>query len=161
MFIFDQTTAAVVIVCIQLAVAIGVFLSLQSAARERAEYRRELTELLQKIDLLTTPTRERIIGRYDGMLADLVEQVPERVLRETGQKIFDTESRIIARLAELEPDLKRDPIGREKMNEIIESMESLESSISSIAAETVGGALRAARAELLEELVRSRMRDER
>jgi len=151
--------ALVALVTIHLVVALGVFLALRSSARERREHRREIEVLVQKIEVLTAPTRERVIGRYDGMLANLVEKIPEKVMRETGQKIFDAESRIIARLAEIEPNLKRDPVGREKMNKIIESMESLESSVSTIAAETVDDALRAAREELLDELVRFRSRE--
>lgn len=158
----DPHTAAIAaLICTQLALALGVLLSLRSAATERREHRQEIAAMVQKIELLTAPTRERVIGRYDGMLANLVEKIPEKVMRETGQKIFDAESRIIARLAEIEPNLKRDPVSREKMNEIIESMESLESSVSAIAAETVDDALRAAREELLDELVRFRSRDER
>jgi len=154
-----KTAALIALVTINLLVALGVLLALRSSARERREYRREIEVMVQKIEVLTAPTRERVIGRYDGMLASLVEKIPEKVMRETGRKIFDAESRIIARLAEIEPNLKRDPVGREKMNEIIESMESLESSVSTIAAETVDDALRAAREELLDELVRFRSRE--
>ncbi len=154
-----KTAALIALVTINLLVALGVLLALRSSARERREHRREIEVMVQKIEVLTAPTRERVIGRYDGMLASLVEKIPEKVMRETGRKIFDAESRIIARLAEIEPNLKRDPVGREKMNEIIESMESLESSVSTIAAETVDDALRAAREELLDELVRFRSRE--
>lgn len=143
-----------VLIGVALALAHGVLVcavirALVVHSRDRIEVRRELLELLRKLEALTASSREQMVRHYDGMLAELVERLPEEIAAETGHKIFDTESRILTRLAEIEPDLRRDPLGRAKLNELIESMESLETELVSIAADSVKKAIAAGRETLL------------
>jgi hypothetical protein len=127
-------------------VVLGVFMFLAwILSRERQRLGRELIAVVKKIDGLTSDRREQILRHYDGILGELAAEMPERIVRETGHRIFEAESRILTRLAELEPDLKNDPVSREKMNELIEVMEYLETAVAEIAATTVRDALGEAR----------------
>jgi hypothetical protein len=148
------TQALIILVVGQIASGLLLLGVLIAIVRERSLQRRELLHITQKIEFLTAPVRERVVGHYDGVLADLIERVPTVIAREAGGKIFETESRIISRLAELEPNLKGDPRTREKMNGLIESMESLEATVSAAAADTVRTTLNEARRGLVAELLR-------
>ena len=75
--------------------------------------------------------------QFDKILSDLALRLPPTIAAQAGQTIFETESRILSRLAELEPDLKNDHQSREKMDDLIKSMEALETTIVTVTADTV------------------------
>lgn len=136
---------------------VGTFsVALWRSARERHQLSRELFGVLNKIDGLTASRREQILRHYDGVLGELAAQIPDQVGREAGRRIFETESRILTRLAELEPDLSNDPSSQSKMNELIEVMESLEITVSQIATTTVRDAMDEARRTISERLFHTR-----
>ena len=126
-----------VLFILQTILALHLMLSLRSASKERQRLNREMFGLLRKIEGLTSGKREQMMKHYDKILDDLVTRLPHTIASQAGTSIFETESRILTRLAELEPNLRNDELGRQKMDDLIQSMEGLESLIVSLTAETV------------------------
>jgi len=160
--VLDLTQDGNVLLTVLLAVAVGFQLlltlymaaSLRIAERERARLNRDVFGLLKKIEGLTSSRREQMLRHYDKILEQLSVQLPPAIAEEAGQLIFDTESKILTRLAELEPDLKNDSQSREKLDELIKSMESLEATIVSLTANTVQSIMARSRKDLFSEAIR-------
>ncbi len=129
--------AAGIIITLQLVLTFSMLFSLRSAQKERNQIHREMYGLVKKLEGLTASRREQMVKQYDAILDVLTTRLPPAVAAQTSQAIFETESKILSRLAELEPNLKDDAVGKKKMDELIKSMESLEKTIVALAADTV------------------------
>ena len=151
---FDLTTVTLAAAIVGLWGAVcGLIVGMRSGVREREKHRRELGRLREKVEILTAPSTARYLSECNTLFSELLQSLPAVVKRQAGAQIFDIESRILTRLAELEPDLRRDPHSRGRMNELIESMESLEGAVCTIAAETLQGGLQEAHKRILEGLL--------
>src|SRR5688572_10532040 len=87
--------------CLQGLLALTLVLALRSANRERHALHKELFGLTRKIEGLTAHRREQVLKHYDKILDSLSVRIPTTVASQASQLIFDTESKILARLAEL------------------------------------------------------------
>lgn len=136
---------------LQLILTIYMLFSLRLAARERGQLNKEMFGLVKKIEGLTANRREQLLKHYDGLLENLAARLPPAVAAQTSQIVFETESKILTRLAELEPDLKTDEVSRRKMDELIKSMENLEKTVVALAADTVKNVMVEGRRSLFDE----------
>jgi hypothetical protein len=73
------------------------------------------------------------------------------VAAQASKLVIDTESRILTRLAELEPNLKGDEESRRKMDELIKQMEHLEETIVATASDAVRSVMIDSRRSLFDE----------
>lgn len=126
-------------------------LSLKSSQSDRRELYKEMYGLLKKIEGLTASRREQMIRHYDSILDNLAIRLPPTVAAQTSDLILETEGKILARLAELEPNLREDDAARKKMEELVRSMEKLEHAIVAITSDTVRQVLNDSRRELFED----------
>ena len=155
---FDYSSpSATILMCgfalialLQVVVSALVFLSLRAANRERAVTTKELFGLMKKIEGLTASRREQVLKEYDKILESLTHRLPPIIAAQASESIIETESRILTRLAELEPSLKKDDVSFKKMDELIQSMEKLEQTLVTSTAETVERVLVESRTVLLE-----------
>jgi len=136
---------------LQLLLAVTVLLSLRTAARERTQLNKEMFGLVKRIEGLTSNRREQMLKHYDGMLEMLSTRLPPTIAAHTSQVIIDTESKILTRLAELEPGFRDDEASQKKMNELIKSMENLEHTIVALASDTVQRVMAEGRRSLLDD----------
>lgn len=114
---------------LQVVVAIGVGIALLRFKRESRAVHHEVFGMLKKIEGLTASRRDQILKEYDKMLETLGQRLPSTIAAQARSSIFETESKILSRLAELEPNLRRDDASFKKMDELISSMERLETTI--------------------------------
>jgi uncharacterized protein YoxC len=135
----------------QILLALAMTAAAKSAARERSEFHREMFGLLKKLEGLTANKREQILKHYDTILENLSNRLPPTIAAQASKVILDTESRILSRLAELEPNLMEDESSRRKMDELIKSMENLEETIVGLTAQTVRSVLVDSRRNLLDD----------
>ena len=136
---------------LQLLLSIFMFAALRNSAKSRAQLDREMFGLVKKIEGLTAHRREQMLKHYDKILETLSSRLPPTIAAQTSQVIFETESKILARLAELEPNLSGDEAGRRKMDELIRTMEKLEQTIVVLAADTVRNVMVESRRNLIEQ----------
>jgi hypothetical protein len=136
---------------LQLILTAAVLMSLRASARERSQLNKEMFGLVKRIEGLTSNRREQMLKHYDGMLEMLSTRLPPTIAAHTSQVIIDTESKILNRLAELEPNLRDDETSRKKMDELIASMEHLEQSIVASASDTVQRVMAEGRRSLLDD----------
>ena len=136
---------------VQLFAALAVYQYVRSIAKEHHLLTRELFGALKKIEGYTAHRREQMVRHYDEMLVKLQQEVPRTISERTSDLVFDTERRILTRLAELEPNLKGDAESLEKMDSLIQSMERLEASVSLAAADAANAVLGEGRKILLTE----------
>lgn len=122
---------------LQLLISTYLLLAYRRANREQSRVERELFGLVKKLEGLTASRREHMLKHYDQMLEQLEARIPSAVAARAGELIFDTESRILNRLAELDPILKSDEEGKKKLNELIVTMESLEDTVVTTASDAV------------------------
>jgi len=135
----------------QFLLAIYMAFSLRLAARERNELHKEMYGLLRKLEGLTATRREQMLKHYDKILESLSIRLPPTIAAQASATIFETESKILARLAELEPHAIKDDTSRRKMDELIKSMENLEQTIVALTAETVRKVMVDSRRNFIEE----------
>jgi hypothetical protein len=143
--------AVVVLTVFQLFLIGAMLVVLRIASKERAQSNREIFGLVKKIEGLTAERREQMLQHYDRMLEALSNKIPVMVASHAGEKIFETESRILARLAELEPNIKGSELGRRKVDELIKSMEGLEDTLINLTSDAVKQVLTESRKELLQD----------
>ncbi len=136
---------------LQLLLTIGVIITLRGASRDRAILSKEMYGLVRRLEGLTATRREQILKHYDSILDQLANSLPPTIAAHTSQLIFETESKILTRLAELEPNLRQDESGRKKMDELIRSMENLEKTIVALASDTVRRVMNESRRTLLDD----------
>lgn len=110
---------------------------LSRAAKERRAVNRHTYGLLKKVEGLVIKKEERLIEEFDLLLDSLGKHIPKAISEKAGLAIYETEKKILTRLAELEPDLKEDEAAISRMNDLIQSMEKLEESVIRIASEVV------------------------
>ncbi len=139
-----------VVLGLQLVINIVTISSLRSIGKERESLHREIYGLVKKIEGLTTSKREAMLKHYDGLLEMMSTRLPLAVANQSSQMIFETESKILARLAELEPNLQTDEASKAKMDEIIKSMESLEKTLVTLTADSVKNVMIEGRRALFE-----------
>ena len=65
-------------------------------------------------------------------------------------EIFETEKDILTRLAELEPNLKENPEGKERLEGLVKKMERLEQTVVALASDTVQQVMIESRRELFD-----------
>lgn len=140
-----------VLALLHLVVSISVFRAVRASEKDRAATSKELFGLMKKIEALTANRREQLLKEYDKILENLTHRLPPIIAAQASESIIETESRILTRLAELEPSLKKDSASFKKMDELIQSMEKLEQTIVTSTAETVERVLVESRTVLLEE----------
>lgn len=122
---------------VQILVSVFLYAAYRSMRREITGINKETFGLLRKLEGLTASKREKVLREYDRMLEDLSNRLPTTIAAQASEKIFETESRILTRLAELEPILKEDKASQRRMDELIKTMEQLEQSLVASTAETV------------------------
>lgn len=150
-YMFCVAAAVLIAATLLLFVAIYMAFSLRIASRERERLNREMFGLVRKIEGLTASRRELISRHYDRMLENLSIRLPSTIAAQTGQVIFETESKILQRLAELEPDLKNDANSKKKMHELVRSMENLQEIIIALTSDTVRRVMTESRHGIIEE----------
>lgn len=135
-----------------LLVLVNVFTlwSLRCASKERQALNREVYGLVKKLEGLTSSRREQMLKHYDGLLEVLSTRLPTAVANQTSQLIFDTESKILARLAELEPSANQDEKSKKKLDDLIKSMEGLEHTIVALTSDAVRSVMVEGRRSLFE-----------
>ena len=136
---------------LQVFLVLAVAIIMRAHSRERASMEREMFGLLRKLEGLTATKREQILRHYDSMLDTLSIRIPPAVAAQASKLVIDTESRILTRLAELEPNLKGDEEGRRKMDELIKQMEHLEEIIVATASDAVRSVMIDSRRALFDE----------
>ena len=124
----DSFTIIIGLIGIQVVLFVSMFAVLQRDAKEKAKLSKELFGLMKKIEGLTATRREQICRHYDQMLDNLAVRLPTTVAAEASSLIFETESKILSRLAEIEPDLN-DAQSKRKMDDLIKTMEGLEATL--------------------------------
>lgn len=134
---------------LQISVSIFVLLWARSSSKEMTHLVREAYGSLRKVEGLTASKREQIAKQYDKIIDSLTTRLPITIASHASQTIYEAEKRILARLAELEPNLKDDEKGRQKMDDLIRTMENLEETIVALTAESVRKVLVETRADIL------------
>ncbi len=135
---------------LQAIIIVALSSRLKVALKEIRELNRETFGMLRKIEGLTATKRDQIAKHYDKILEGLSKKLPTLVAAHTSDKIFETESNILKRLAELEPNFGKDDKQRKKLDELIHTMENLEQTIVGLTADTVYAAMQESRREILE-----------
>lgn len=136
---------------LQALLAFYMAINLRVSAQERRVLHTELLALTMKLEGLTAHRREVMVKHYDRMLQTLTVRLPSSIAAHAGQAIFDTESRIISRLAELEPNLQSDGEAQQKMDELIQSMEGLERTLVALTSDAVTQVMNEGRRSLLDD----------
>lgn len=139
------------IIGLQIILSICLVVALRVAGRERIAIHREIFGLVKRLEGLTANRREQVLKHYDAILDNLSKTLPPTIAAQTSDIIFDTESKILTRLAELEPNLKHDELSRRKMDDLIKNMENLEKTIVVLASDTVRRVMTESRRVLLDD----------
>ncbi|MDC0358241.1 hypothetical protein OAO01_05435 [Oligoflexia bacterium] len=140
----------------QFALSLYMGASLRIASRDRANLTKEMFGLVRKIEGLTSNRREQMLKHYDTILEELSTRLPPTIASEAGQMIFEMESNILSRLAELEPNLREDEASLKKMDSLIKSMEGLEATLVSLTANTVRNVMASRRRDLFHDPARDK-----
>ncbi|MEZ4754962.1 MAG: hypothetical protein R3A13_11770 [Bdellovibrionota bacterium] len=141
--IFSNQTMQVILVAfavvttIQILVFACMMRVLGKAQKERSETHREIFGLVRKIEGYTAHRREQMLKHYDGVIEKLAHQIPTAIAAEAGTVIFETESKILQRLAEIEPNLKEDETARKRLDDLITNMENLEHTLITLTSDAV------------------------
>ena len=136
---------------VQLLLAIYTGVATRLAIREQHELLRETFGLTRKIEGLTAHRREIFMRQYEKLMENLSTRLPTTISAHASEAIFETESKILKRLAEIEPNLAKDENSKKKMDELIASMERLDHTIVTLTSDTVRKVMLESREELLDE----------
>jgi hypothetical protein len=117
--------AATMLSCI---VTVCVLCVLCSVSKENRTLNKEMFGLVKRLEGLTAHRRDQVLTQFDKLVDTLASRIPTIVAASAGDRIFETESTILARLAELEPELASDE-QKKKLDTLIQSMESLEKTL--------------------------------
>jgi len=150
-FLFYFGAAAAAFVLLQFVLSVAMVLSLRAASQERSRTEKDIFGLLRKIEGLTASKREQVARHYDTMVGSLLKRLPATIGSEASTMILETESKILHRLAELEPSFATNRQAREKMDDLIHTMEKLEQTLISVTAETVSRVMNESREDFLRE----------
>lgn len=121
----------------QLLISIILVSSVKNLNKETHALLREAFGCLRKIEGLTASRREQLQRQYDKIMEQLTARLPVIIASQASASIFETEKKILTRLAELEPNLKNDVTAQRKLNELIKSMEDLEQTVVNLTSESV------------------------
>ena len=121
----------------QLLISVILISSVKNLNKETHALLREAYGCLRKIEGLTSSKREQYQRQYDKIMEQLTARLPVVIASHASASIFETEKKILTRLAELEPNLKNDLPAQRKLNELIKSMEDLEQTVVNLTAESV------------------------
>lgn len=117
--------------------------------KEASELLKETHGCMRKIEGLTSSRREAFVKQYEKLHDQLTTRVPITVATQASSSILDAEKKILTRLAELEPQMKADPVSLKKFDDLIRTMEDLEHTIVTLTAESVKKVLRDNRGDFL------------
>lgn len=138
-------------VLIQSLLTVYLLASLRTANKERSEVHREIFGLMKKIEGLTATRRETMLRQYDKILENLAKRLPPTIAAQAGQRIFETESKILSRLSEIEPTHLQSEETKKKIEDLIRTMENLEHTIVVLTSDTVQKVMVDARRDLFED----------
>lgn len=127
---------------VAIAVTVFIVLHLRATAQRHDRLHNQTFALMKKVEGFTAPKREEVLRNFDELLERLRTELPHQLTAEVGERIFEAETKILSRLAELEPNLAEDEVARRKMEELIRSMEQLEAKITVTAVDAVISVLR-------------------
>lgn len=127
--------------------AVFVFASARSSRKAMDGTLKELFGVMKKIEGLTSGRRAQILREFDKILDGLSARLPTVVAARANDSVFETESGILKRLAEIDPAIKNEE-NKDKLDELIRSMEQLQEAVVSSVSETVRKALDDARREI-------------
>lgn len=153
----SENTAQIIIASFALATLIQVLVFtcmlrvLGKAQKERTEIHREIFGLVKKIEGYTAQRREQMLKHYDKVIEKLANHIPTAIAAEAGTVIFETESKILQRLAEIEPNLRQDKEAKKKLDDLICNMENLEHTIINLTSDAVQKIMLDGRKTLIEE----------
>lgn len=136
---------------LQLIVALYVLLVLRSNSKEQSLLHRELYGLTKRIEGLTSSRREQVLRHFDRMVDNLATRLPTIIASRASEAIFEAESKILNRLARIEPTLQNDAESKAEMDALIKSMERLEQTIIALTANSVHQILMESRVQILED----------
>ena len=145
--IFVLAGLSIISLILQLGLASYLLLSSRSSQKALTDSVRELYGIMKKIEGLTATRREQLLCEFDGIMQTLSLRLPTVIASQAGDNIFEAESKLMKRLAEIDPGIK-DEKSKERMDEIIKSLESLQENVIAITAETVRKVLLDARKDL-------------
>ena len=132
---------------LQICIAAYLYISSRASHKAMNDSVRELYGIMKKIEGLTATRREQLMLEFDRIVQTLSLRLPTVVSAHVGDAVFDAESKILKRLAEVDPSIK-DEKNKEKMDELIKSLEGLQESLVTVTTETVRKALLDARKDL-------------
>lgn len=124
-----------------------LLLSLRSARRASQEVVKEIYGTMKKIEGFTAGRREQMLREYDRVMQNLSVRLPTVIAAEAADSIFETESKILTRLAEIDPFIREEK-HKEQINELIRSMENLQETLVKLLGETAMKVLTEARKEI-------------
>ena len=143
--------AFAVVTAIQILVFTCMMRVLGKAQKERAETHREIFGLVRKIEGYTAHRREQMLKHYDKVIEKLAHHIPTAIAAEAGTVIFETESKILQRLAEIEPNLRQDDQAKKKLDDLICNMENLEHTLITLTSDAVQKIMLDGRQTLIQE----------
>ena len=108
--------------------SIWVLSATRSMAKENSCLNKEMFGLVRRIEGLTSHRRDQVLNQFDRLVETLSSRIPTMVAAKASERIFETESTILKRLAELDPEISNED-GKEKLDSLIQSMESLEKTL--------------------------------
>jgi hypothetical protein len=139
MYFFLNHILEILLGALALQISISAYLLIcnRRTVRETRTMEREIFGLMKRIEGLTASGRERMLKTYDRILEELEHKLPEAVAAKAGELMNDTETKILTRLAEIEPNLHGDLEGQRKFDDLLVTMERLEQTVVETASDAV------------------------
>jgi hypothetical protein len=144
------TALVIAALMLNLLFSIWVIVCVRSMGKENQNLNKEMFGLVKRIEGLTSHRRDQVLGQFDKLVEHLSSRIPTMVAAKASERIFETESTILKRLAEIDPELANEE-GKEKLDSLIHSMESLEKTVISHTATAVHQVMLENRKSLFEE----------
>ena len=138
------------VLLLNLLFGVWVVFCVRSMSKENQKLNKEMFGLVRRIEGLTSHRRDQVLNQFDKLVENLSLRIPTMVAAKASERIFDTESTILKRLAELDPEIANEE-GKEKLDNLIQSMESLEKTLVSHTATAVHQVMLENRKSLFEE----------
>ena len=146
--LFFVLVALSILACaIQLIALFVLMAGIRNSNRSVDDSVKELFGIMKKIEGLTAGKREQMLLEFDKIIHSLSLRLPVAVASQASDMIFDAQSKILQRLAEIDPSIK-DEKNKEKMDELIKSMEGLQETLITLSSDAVRKALSEARKEI-------------
>jgi hypothetical protein len=119
-------SGAVLLGIFQVLVIVAALSLIRKTNRERKQLSKEVSQTLNKMEVMTMRDRNQLARHYDRMLESLSNRLPAVLSNKAGELIFDIEKQILAKLAKVQPGIDADD---EEIDNLIRSMERLEDTI--------------------------------